>query len=100
VPWVILGTLLGMTACENCGTLVDSRWKFCLHCGARMATVVDDPIIGPPPEIAVAVSDTRGEHVGRRRRRFDWQLGLGILFALAGIGMIVYLVIVLVVPHA
>jgi hypothetical protein len=84
---VILDNLLGMTACENCGTLVDSRWKFCLHCGARMAAVQ-------------SVADSRGGHVGRRRPRFDWQLGLGVLFALAGIGMIVYLVVVLVVPHA
>jgi hypothetical protein len=41
-----------------------------------------------------------GGHLGRHSFRFDWQLALGVLLALGGIAMIVYLVVVLIVPHA
>ncbi len=74
-----------MNECENCGAAVEPQWKFCLNCGNKMP---------------ISTSQPDGQHVGRRRFRFDWQLTLGIVLALAGVAMIVYLVVVLVVPHS
>ena len=74
-----------MNECENCGAIVEPQWKFCLKCGNRM----------PVQETGQA----DGQHVGHRRFRFDWQLTLGIILALAGVALIVYLVVVLIVPH-
>ncbi|MCU1414531.1 MAG: hypothetical protein JWN80_1871 [Microbacteriaceae bacterium] len=154
-----------MNECENCGESVDSRWKFCLNCGARMPVhaVVPptmpsvpapaqlhqaqfQPAQLPQPQLQAQLQaaqpyreapsfladrsyapepdyDTRTEnrstpqndyeramdvdvdeqsargHVGRRKFRFDWQLALGVVLALGGVAMIVYLVVVLIVPH-
>ncbi|MES2169122.1 MAG: zinc ribbon domain-containing protein [Actinomycetota bacterium] len=125
-----------MNECENCGESVDSRWKFCLNCGARMPAhsvapaafapsttsqfqqapayraapvyQVDSQFAPEPryePQSRFDEQDdvdesSTGGHVGRRKFRFDWQLALGVVLALGGIAMIVYLVVVLIVPHA
>ena len=117
-----------MGVCANCGLPLEDKWKFCIHCGARVAQparlettpasavpvldvgpapavppvdLLDEP--GPAPDYVPPYNDEepeRPDHVGKRKFRFDWQLGLGILLAGGGIAMIVYLVVVLVVPHA
>ena len=83
-----------MAVCENCGESLDPRWKFCIHCGAKAeaAAVAPAPAVIPAairPEDAAAPP----------KRRLDWQLGLGLAFAIIGAAMIVYLVVVLIVPH-
>ena len=75
-----------MAVCENCGESLEPRWKFCIHCGTRV-------------QPAAAVAQTPVDVASPPRRRLDWQLGLGIAFAVIGTAMIVYLVVVLVVPH-
>jgi hypothetical protein len=154
---VIIGTLSGMNECENCGESVDSRWKFCLNCGARMPVRTLSPSPAPEPTPSVVLSTSQplqlqpsqpyreaasyqaersyptepeysgapeygaqaeyvprsdyeramdvdessaGNHVGKRKFRFDWQLALGVVLALGGVAMIVYLVVVLIVPHS
>lgn len=67
-----------MNECDKCSATLDPRWKFCLACGERV---------------------TGKQHDGPRRVRFDWQLTLGIILALAGIAMVIYLVIALIAPH-
>lgn len=125
-----------MNECENCGESVDSRWKFCLNCGAKMqarsaapaasmapgtwrfqpaptyphapvhhgdqqfASEPDYGLRSPFDGQADVDESSTGGHVGRRKLRFDWQLALGVVLALGGIAMIVYLVVVLIVPHA
>jgi uncharacterized membrane protein YvbJ len=87
----IIGNLLGMTACANCGDDVDSRWKFCLNCGASMAG-------GNGAALAIPGA-IRRERAAPRRIKLDWQLTVGVILAAAGIAMIAYLVLALALPH-
>ncbi len=81
-----------MAVCENCGEPLDSRWKFCIHCGTRIERM--DPVSAIPA--AIRPQDAPPA----RTRRLDWQVALGVAFAAIGVAMIVYLVVVLIVPHA
>ena len=120
-----IGNLLGMGVCANCGLPLEDKWKFCIHCGARVdepaeletapasaGAVLDigaapepvshEPVV-PLPDYVPPYDDELPEkvdHVGPRRFRLDWQLALGVLLAGGGVAMIVYLVVVLVIPHA
>ena len=86
-----VGSLLRMAVCENCGGSLEPQWKFCIHCGTRVMPA------GALPDLPAAI---RPEDAAPPRKRvLDWQLGLGIAFAVIGAAMIVYLVVVLVVPH-
>lgn len=80
-----------MAECGNCGAALDPRWKFCIHCGTRVQSQAAAPIPG-----AIRPADAAPP----AKRRLDWHLGLGLTFAVIGAAMIVYLIIVLIVPHA
>ncbi len=99
-----LGNLHRMAVCENCGESLDPRWKFCIHCGAKVeavsapaAVAESAPVAAAAPVIPAAIRPE--DAAPPRRRRLDWQLGLGLAFAIIGVAMIVYLVVVLIVPH-
>lgn len=86
-----------MKVCDNCGLAVESRWKFCLTCGQKMAAAVtvDDSANYSADDSA----DDSAVQVEPRRLHFDWQLTLAVILAVAGLAVIIYLVVVLVLPH-
>ena len=86
-----------MAVCENCGESLDPRWKFCIHCGA--AVEAPQAVPAAPPATAIPAAIRPEDAAPPRKRRVDWQLGLGLAFAVIGIAMIVYVVVVLIVPH-
>jgi uncharacterized membrane protein YvbJ len=88
-----LGSLHRMAVCENCGESLDPRWKFCIHCGAKVVQAET------PAPTAIPAAIRPEDAAPPRKRRLDWQLGLGLAFAVIGVAMIVYLVVVLIVPH-
>jgi hypothetical protein len=101
----IVGSLLGMRPCDSCGETVDSRWKFCLDCGA---SVVASPIASalvtarvPALAIpgAIRPEGAVGGHVAHRRLRIDWQLTVGVVLAAAGAALIVFFVVAVVFPR-
>lgn len=94
----IVGNLLGMVtvACENCGQALEARWKFCIHCGSSVPEADRDVESSIPPAIRPGVVDSDAP----AERRVDWQLGLGLLLAIAGVAAIVYLVSALIAAHA
>ena len=86
-----------MAVCENCGESLEPRWKFCIHCGAKVEAAAVAPAA---TEVPAAIRPIRPEDAAAPpKRRLDWQLGLGLAFAIIGAAMIVYLVVVLIVPH-
>ena len=86
-----------MAVCENCGESLDPRWKFCIHCGAAVVQAETPAPTAIPVAIPAAIRPE--DAAPPRKRRLDWQLGLGLAFAVIGIAMIVYVVVVLIVPH-
>ena len=92
-----VGSLHRMAVCENCGESLDPRWKFCIHCGAAVVQAETPAPTAIPVAIPAAIRPE--DAAPPRKRRLDWQLGLGLAFAVIGVAMIVYLVVVLIVPH-
>lgn len=84
----MIGSLLGM-ACDNCGEPLDLRWKYCIHCGAPVASSA----------IRGAIPGAIRPAPVQEKTPFDWQVALGILLAVIGVAVIVFLLVVL-VPHA
>jgi hypothetical protein len=93
-----VGSLLGMVtvACANCEKPLDTGWKFCIHCGSPV------PAAERAAESSIPSAIRPGDDASdaTRKQRFDWQLGLGLLLAVAGVAAIVYLVSALIAAHA
>ena len=88
-----------MAVCENCGESLDPRWKFCIHCGTRVPVAEAEAAAPEPAAPSVPAAIRPDDAAPAPKRRLDWQLGLGLAFAIIGAAMIVYLVVVLIVPH-
>lgn len=87
---------MATVACEICEQPLDPRWKFCVHCGSPVPAAAHQA----ESSIPAAIRSGDDEVDATPKRRFDWQLGLGLLLALAGVAAIVYLVSVLIAARA
>jgi len=86
-----------MPTCLNCGANLAPEWKYCIYCGAAVATVSPrrrDATI--PPAIPSAIRPQGAP--AARKTRLDVPLLIGIVLGVAGAALIVYLAILLFGP--
>ncbi len=77
-----------MGICANCGEVLERAWKYCIHCGAAVSSVPSIPgAIRPDVE------------PDKRRSRLDLPRLIGVALAVAGVGVISYLVVLFVLAR-
>ncbi len=89
-----------MPTCLNCGANLAPEWKYCIYCGAAVATVSPRRRSGRDATIPPAIpSAIRPETMtDTRKTRLDVPLLIGIVLGLAGTALIVYMAILLFGP--
>jgi hypothetical protein len=78
-----------MSVCANCGEVLERAWKYCIHCGAPLGADAAIPgAIRPDDEPATG------------RSRPDLPLVIGIALAAIGLGVIISLAVLFLLPRA
>lgn len=77
-----------MGKCANCGEVLRPTWKYCIKCGMRVAQAEDEipGAIRPGPEPAV-------------RKRRDPMIAFGVIMAVVGLALVVWVAIVVFTPR-
>ena len=86
-----------MPTCPSCGANLSPEWKFCIYCGAVAATV--SPKRRAASDRAVPGAIRPDGLATARRSRLDVPLLIGIVLGTAGVGIIVYMAVLLFGPR-
>lgn len=84
-----------MPTCPSCGATLSPLWKFCIYCGAVAATVSPKRVRASDRAVPEAI---RPDAAPVKSTRLDIPLLVGLVLGTAGVGIIVYIAIVLLGP--